>query len=917
MTSTYTLPLDTNDNGLEVIGGKGRSLSRLIHAGFDVPGGFHVPTSAYRTFIGEHALQARLLDLTKPAIVDGIASFEQAAQRIRQVFDDLELTGEIADQIRAAYDALEDNPAVAVRSSANAEDLPDLSFAGQQDTYLNVNGVEATIAAVKNCWASLWNAQAINYRHEMGVDQSIVAMAVVIQTMVQADTAGILFTANPANGERSEMIVNASFGLGEAVVSGQVTADTYIVDRASLQAKESIIGTKTQIIVADPDSGTRTDKIDADRQSLSSLSDVQIRDLAKVAIEIEGCFDDVPQDIEWAFSGDPSDMKLWLLQARPITNLLPPPPQDVTWPEIPGAQLMKRQVAENMPDPLSPLFEDLYLRGIYDTQKWPDDWEWNGRLTKNWMKNFVVSTVNGYAYQAIYNLGGEDWQKYMADHKKEQTKLPWYANLKRAFSMHHYYLEEMKGGPLHPIYLLASTFRIFRKYPALITWEVQQLPDYLAAIERWRTLDPGQSTDTELLNGIKALTKAEAAYWHALRSVIGTAKITDGGFQTFLETNSPDEGFISGSFLSGFASRTLDAEFAMRAIADQIRSDSDLCELVLGTPVRRVLNKIANHENGATVRKAVDDYLHEYGRQVFNLDFVEPTLAEQPVPFVMSLQALVRNPGFNLRERQRNVAHTRRAKFVQALKFFQGKMRFEFLRFYFTARVNYPTREAALFYMGLAWSTLRPWALELGKRLVASGSLSVADDVFYLTSEKLTQAIQAGAELKAQPDLVQDARAQRELRAQRFRMNQPQAIPPLKNDKSPLATLRNNDDDASTLRGFAVSPGTVTGIASVVLTPNDFDQMKPGTILVCPLTTPAWTQLFPHATGLVTDIGSILAHGSIVAREYGIPAVLGIGDVTQRVKSGQTITVDGNRGTVVIADDPAEKPIAAKAATAA
>jgi pyruvate,water dikinase len=211
--------------------------------------------------------------------------------------------------------------------------------------------------------------------------------------------------------------------------------------------------------------------------------------------------------------------------------------------------------------------------------------------------------------------------------------------------------------------------------------------------------------------------------------------------------------------------------------------------------------------------------------------------------------------------------------------------------------------------MGAAWFLLRPFALELGSRLAAVGTFAQADDVFYLASEELEQAIEARVKDQALPELKERASSQRHLRDQRQRMVQPPAIPEENvlawggGDKSSFDTVKVNADDADLMRGFAVSPGTVTGVASVIMSPNDFDKMKPDTILVCPLTTPAWTQLFPYATGLVTDIGSITAHGSIVAREYGIPAVLGTGNGTRLVKNGQRISVDGDKGTVTILDE--------------
>ena len=238
----------------------------MANAGFPVPAGFQVTTAAYRRFVADNGLQERIVALARPAVVEGRASFEQSSAAIGQLFADCEFSANISAEITEAYGVLEGSalagePALAVRSSANAEDLPGLSFAGQQETFLNVTGADAVVAAVKDCWTSLWTAQAISYRHQNGIAQDAVAMAVVAQLMVPSEVSGILFTANPATGERGEMIVNASFGLGEAVVSGQVTPDTYIIDRGSKTAKESIIGPKKQRIVADGARGIRLEEV--------------------------------------------------------------------------------------------------------------------------------------------------------------------------------------------------------------------------------------------------------------------------------------------------------------------------------------------------------------------------------------------------------------------------------------------------------------------------------------------------------------------------------------------------------------------------------------------------------------------------------------------------------------------------------
>lgn len=248
--STFTTAMSTQEDSLESVGGKGRSLAKLANAGFKVPGGFQVFADAYRNFIAENKLQSQILTLARPALKDGYPVFEKGAEDIRQLIVEMPVDPATVQQIKDAYAALEgDSPAVAVCSSANAEDLPGFSFAGQQETYLNVRGGDAVVQAVQKCWASLWTPQAISYRHQNGIEQDSVAMAVVVQIMVPSEVSGILFTANPVNGERSEMVVNASFGLGEAVVSGQVTPDNYIVDRNTLTAKETMLGVKERQVI--------------------------------------------------------------------------------------------------------------------------------------------------------------------------------------------------------------------------------------------------------------------------------------------------------------------------------------------------------------------------------------------------------------------------------------------------------------------------------------------------------------------------------------------------------------------------------------------------------------------------------------------------------------------------------------------
>ena len=931
-----TLPLNTKDNDLEVVGGKGRSLSILIQAGFRVPNGFHIPTDTYRRFVSDNNIQDQIIALANPRIANGLLSFEQASVEIGKLFQDCEMSIDQRYEITKAYHGLSEKSFVAVRSSANAEDLPDLSFAGQQESFLNVHGANEVINAVKRCWASLWTSQAMNYRHEMGIDHRDVAMCVVVQEMVASEISGIIFTCNPVTGNRCEMIANASYGLGESVVSGQVTPDTFTIDREKLGITETAIGEKAIQIVPAVGQGTSLEEVSEIQRGLLSLSEAHVQGLAKIALRIESLFKGVPQDIEWAFASD----QIFLLQARPITNL-PPPKAECDWPEIPGAQLYKRMASEVMPEPLSPLFEDLYLKSLYDTQTWPSDWEWKGSFTRNYLSNFIIATVNGYAFQAIYIAQGDEAKAHWSRVQVAHEKLSWCQVLGNVFrapqaedldrvdvnnsggAARMRLLFSIKDGPRRWIWYLYQWSRAFIKSEAVTRWKKRNLPHYLRKLDYWGKIDPKDLSQQELLDGIRALTLAEARYWHVLRAIIGAAKITDQMLHNFLISNAPDLKVSSGTFLSGFESDTLVAETEMRAIARQIRSNRAIHDLIILTPIGTFLEELEHHPEGGAVLKAINRYLETYGKQVFNLDFVEPSLIEAPIPFLTNLRAMVRHSGFDLSTRQRQVRTNRRGKLVQTLCYLLfrktkeveegwagsapvSRWAFaEFIRLYLTAKINYPTREKAIFYMGLAWSVLRPFSLELGRRLVEEGTLKNNTDIFFLTSGQLQQAIDAPDNKQKITSLKDHAKEQYDLREWRKRLEQPAAIPEenqlswVGNNKS-FDTIKINTKEAEVISGFAVSPGNIKGIASVIMSPDEFDRMEPDTILVCPLTTPAWTQLFPYASALVTDIGSITAHGSIVAREYGIPAVLGTGNATRIIKHGQEIEVDGDSGRVIL-----------------
>ena len=884
-TPTHVLPFDPSGDEtpvhLDVVGGKGLSLVRMTAAGFPVPPGFVLTTSAYRQFVADNGLQQTIIELAKPAIVGRTTPFDAASERIHALFTETDPTDELKAEIGAAYAAFgQGEPPVAVRSSANAEDLPDLSFAGQHDTYLNVRGVDAVIAAVRNCWASLWAVRAMSYRHENGIAQQAVAMAVVIQPMVAADVSGVLFTANPTTGDRSEMIINASFGLGEAIVGGQVTPDTFIVDRDTLTTKETVIGTKELMIVSADDQGTSTRELTSAERQQSSLAEPVLKELAQLATDVEQHFGGVPQDIEWALS----EAKLSLLQSRPITNLPPAPLKDVKW-EVtePGSRLERDQVVEFMPGPLSPLFQDLYLPALdvaYFLMRvsGPGREVGGGGATYRQLAKVLggqhagQSVVNGYAYRHFPPPGNPFVLRPQGARARRGR-----FNVR---SVSHGYHE----GPRQ--------------------WRHEELPKYLATIEQWRQLDATAAEDERLLAGIRTLSWADAHYWRFVGEVLAFPRRADEALQEFLAEHAPDARFTSGMLLDGSGSPTMQAPIDLWRIVERIRSDSMLEDLVVSTPAYRLLDALDGSAEGQPVVQEIARYLARYGHQIYSLDYAEATPSQHPTQVLSMLKTHVSDRDHFDRDydpvtQQAETRAKRRAALREVSRYFHGRLWWRFRWRLFWAQHFYPNRDESQFYLGAAWPVLQRLALELGRRLVAAGTLTRPDDVYYLDANELAQAIEAHRDDRAAPELKRKAIERRELREARKRLSPPVTIP----QRAPSSG--EEEDSPNILKGVAVSPGKVTAPVCVVLSLADFDQMRPGSILVCPLTTPAWTQLFPYAVGLVTDVGGITAHGSIVAREYGIPAVLGLGDITQRVSSGQSITIDGGAGTVTIEDGAA------------
>lgn len=879
-----------NKTDIPAAGGKGANLGEMAAAGFPVPAGFVLTTEAYRAFVQANRLQQQILELAHTVSVDDPQSGNVAAEKIYALFRQGVMADDMVTEITAAYGQLKQthNKAVtqqtlpvAVRSSATAEDLPTASFAGQQDTYLNIRGDDALLDAVKRCWASLWTARAISYRMRQKIDPAAVSLAVVVQQLIPADAAGILFTANPVNGQRDQILINATWGLGEAIVSGQVTPDTVVVDKSTRNILSRETATKTMMTVQ-TDTGTAEQAVPQAQQNQQVLDDQTAVQLAHYGAQIEAHYA-MPMDIEWAIA----DGEIAILQARPITSLPEPKPAplaDVVWePVAPKTIWMRRQIVEHMPEPLSPLFEDLYLNQGMDKalDKLLAAMGEIGNVSFDFgdmVPHGFTSTINGYAY----TVGSF----------------------------------KMSRSNLMVILRIYARFHKFFKLSAF-DWDGVVLPDYQALIRRWGSIDLAETADEALLHGISEMAAADSGYWFGSAVNLGLSRLMDSVFDRLLKSfliryALPKPRPVSASFLRGFDSKALDAQADMEALADMIRASEPLRELAGNTAAGQLIETLAGYPDGQPVLDGIQHYLDVYGHQIYNLDFVDPTQNEDPLPMLLSLKALVKNvPEQDVRTRQARMAEEREALVAETMQALNPLSRRLFRWVWKWTKHYAPYRESVLFYLGAAWPTVRKLAFELGQRLMDVGTIAGPDDIYYLHSNEITTAIEARANGRSVPAFVQLTQERRALREARKQLTPPAKVPErasLKFGPLDLSMFDPTPSDAANegpvLTGYAVSTGRVTAPASVIRSIAEFDQMKPGTILVCTTTTPAWTPLFSQAKGLVTDIGGALAHGSIVAREYGIPAVMGTGVATKRITSGMMLVVDGDAGKVTL-EEPA------------
>jgi phosphohistidine swiveling domain-containing protein len=842
------MALDDLDAVPGVVGGKGASLARLTRAGFSVPPGFHVTTSAYLDFIERGGLVEPLLAAMSAVDVSDGATFDVASARIGELFAGQPLPSSTAAAISGAYARLGDDGPVAVRSSATVEDLAGMSAAGQHDTYLNIVGEAALLDAVKRCWASLWSARAIGYRARYGIDPRDVSIAVVVQRLVLAEAAGVMFTIDPVSGAHDQVVISANWGLGESVVAGEVTPDTAVVDRASGRLVSYQAGGKETMTVADG-AGVRVTNTPSDLRSAAVLSPNQAAELARVGLAIEKLYGQ-PMDIEWALAAG----QVSVVQARPITAA---PGSGERWNDsLLGDYLWTNgNLGEALPDVMTPVtwsFVQLFMTRMTFPPSLPGYFGYGrigGRFYANVSMSISLEALVGISPRRLVALVGPALGKLPPVEEIPRPRLP-----------------RWKATRL----MLPATIAMARRVSA----SQKRMPEFLAdspsRCDQLRA-EIDQAQDAITLSGlwqdkVRPLIE-EASDMLAAASTHGTTLLSGLGNLTILVGEADAALLLSGQPARGAPLASLGPVIG-------------LTQLVRGEIDR-------------------DAYTRQYGhRSAHEAELSIPRPAEDPA-WIDDQLAAIQGTTLDARAMLANQEAARADAWKRLER--QDPKNAAAARNIITrwAPIAREREAARSEFVRAVWVT-RTWVMRAGE-VTGHG-----DDLFFVGLPGILNLLGG------------DAASLEKVPSRRALYETYQALPPypalIRGHFDPIrwAADPNRRSDYydehahaaikpdDTITGFPGAAGVVEGTARVLRSPEEAARLGEGEILVTTVTNIGWTPIFPRAAAVVTDVGAPVSHAAIVARELGIPAVVGCGNATMRVHSGDWVRVDGGNGTVEV-----------------
>jgi phosphohistidine swiveling domain-containing protein len=863
----------------ELCGGKGAELARLMGDALPVPEGFVVTTDAFSWFVETHGLtlscsELRAADSERSAVVA-----EQLRRSIGGADFPASLERDVLQKLADFEHGRQGDSLWAVRSSAIAEDTDSASFAGQYGTTLGVRAAEVP-SAILHSWGSMFSERAVRYRRERGATED--RMAVVVQLLLRPDTAGVCFTVDPVSGD-DRIVINANYGLGESVVGGHATPDTYVVDPRSFAPMSQVAGhKKTQVVAGEQ--GVETIDVPVDMQRALCLAPDQVAHIARLAAAVHALHGK-PVDIEWAYEGG----RLFLLQARSITagdaaSVQPPP----GW-----------TPANNTPiDARFPLYSNGNISEVMPGCVSPLSWDHTGRLIEHAFRS-QLETLGAIDREQ----GGPSMLGFFFHRPYVNVSLLLDAAGRTPGMTPDTVLEEFVGKPDTTTPAVTAADFLPHRLPRL--WRVgrevlthaRSLPARIEACRRTSEADAARcsagwladASDETLLDQVRMSDELGVpSVVHVWASTLASVAFTQLRRRTALWLGDQD-GALASELVTGIENLpSAEPALELHALSEKIAQSSELAS---------VFRSEAGDASALDALRAdalyadFEGFLHRYGhRGVAEAELNRPCWREDPAQVV----ALIRNnlrPGavrpVDVRQRQRR-AHQDAMCRLEVLSWWRRKSLTLLIQ---RARTGFLNRETMKDLVIRRLDRSRRVYRELNRRLVARGLTSSPEDVFFLLWDEVRDLITG---VRTPEDIAQVIEARR----RDYRWSRQVEVPKLQ-EGTPRTLDASDSPHGLELGGMGVSPGRVTGIARVVTDPRSGAYLEPGEILVAPVTDVAWTPLFAQAAGLVVEVGGLLSHGSIVAREYGVPAVVGVSGATRTIRTGDRITLDGATGRVV------------------
>lgn len=850
---------------LLLVGGKGLNLGELSRIqGIQVPEGFCITTVGYQKVIEQNETYHALLDRLTMLKVEDRDQIGEISRKIRQIIMESEIPSDVVKAVAHYLSQFGEEHAYAVRSSATAEDLPHASFAGQQDTYLNIIGKEAILQHISKCWASLFTDRAVIYRMQKGFDHSQVYLSVIVQRMVFPQAAGILFTADPITSNRKLLSIDASFGLGEALVSGLVSADCYKVQEGEIVDKR--IATKKLVIYGRKEGGTETQQIDPDQQKTQTLTEEQILQLARIGRQIEAYFG-CPQDIEWCFVDD----TFYIVQSRPITTLFP----------IPEANDKENHVyisvghQQMMTDPMKPLGLSFFLLTTPAPMR-----KAGGRL-------FV---------DVAHNLASPDSREILLNvmgHHDPLMKDALMTIVEREGFIKS--LPDDKTAP-SPSRSNPDMLAQIENDPTIVSDLIKSSQTSIEELKLNIQTKSGSDLFDFILEDIQQLKKIlfNPQSSGVIRAAMDASSWINENMNEWLgEKNVADT--LSQSVPNNITS---EMGLALLDVADVIRPYPEVIAYLQHVKDDNFLDELVKFDGGQETRDAIYAYLNKYGmRCAGEIDITRTRWSEKPITLVPMILNNIKyfepNAGNRKFEQGRQEALEKEQEVLDRLKQLpDGEQKAkETKRMIDLIRNFIGYREYPKYGMVNRYFVYKQALLKEAEQLVQENVIHEKEDIYDLTFEELHEVVRTN---KLDYQIISKRKDDYKF----FEKLTPPRV--ITSDGEIIAgEYKRENLPAKAIVGLPVSSGVIEGRARVILNMEDAD-LEDGDILVTSFTDPGWTPLFVSIKGLVTEVGGLMTHGAVIAREYGLPAVVGVENATNLIKDGQRIRVHGTEGYIEI-----------------